>query len=101
MRVWAQWHGGINYAAPDMSHLERFASLANAREAFTSRRYQGYWIQQTFAYVDRPLEIAFTPNVESDSELWLYFRDPRGERDPWPDERMYFGPRGGVHRERC
>lgn len=85
MKVWAAWHGGPSYAAPYIPEdLETFDSLKAAANE-TWRR------QET--------SDPYYPVVE-DSEMWVYFRDPTNERDPYPDRIITIGPRGGIRIER-
>ena len=51
-------------------------------------------------FVNRdPREPVYTPSVyKKTSSMSIYFRDPSGERDPYPDQEIRFGPLGGVVR---
>ncbi len=83
MKVYGLWYGGSNYSVPDVERdTEEFDSIAEAKRTF-SRRYDNY-------------DIPATPCVGDDSEMHLFFSDPREESDPYPDKVLRFGPRGGV-----
>lgn len=81
MKVKALWFGGSSYAAPGESDAETFDSIEQAARVLESRADN----------ID-----GRTPCVE-ESEMLLYFG---GELTDYPDMRLYFGPRGGVRRER-
>jgi hypothetical protein len=85
MKCWAlgfYWR----YSQPDIEDAEQFESVAQARAAF-ERRTSG---------CDRRY-----PCTSEDASMLLYFYDPTAEdvRDPYPDRRLYLGPRGGVRME--
>lgn len=80
MKVRALWFGGCNYAAPDNAQAEDFDSIAQAARILEARADN----------ID-----GRTPCVQ-ESEMWLYF----GDSLDYPNMRLYFGPRGGVRRER-
>lgn len=95
------WHGGANYSAPDMSHLETFDSIEEAKHALWEREATGYFSRVPFKYAGGETVEVHTPNVDKDSEIHLYAGDPRLSRDSYPDRRVYFGPRGGIKTERA
>jgi diadenosine tetraphosphatase ApaH/serine/threonine PP2A family protein phosphatase len=80
MQIYALWHGGSSYAVPTIPQdIERFDSIRAAREAFKARRdWDPYY-----------------PCVEG-SSMYLYFSDPTGNPDPYPDRVLIEGPRGGL-----
>lgn len=86
MKVFGLWYGGSSYAAPTVKRdTEDFDSIKEARESFESR-YDG--------------EPGY-PAVSDESEMQLFFYDPRKSDDPYPDKILRFGPRGGVRTERA
>ena len=91
MKVYGQWYGGGNYAAPPFPDsitrdFEVFPSIEAAENVLFSR----------YANAD-----GSTPAVTRESEIFLYH--PETVRlDPCrrsPFRRVYFGPRGGVRSE--
>ena len=97
MRVWALWHGGASYAAPYVSEdVETFASISEAREAFTDRYSSGHGFFQTFNYVNREQDHALTPAVSDDCTMTLWLYDPTEDTDPYPWKILSIGARGGV-----
>jgi hypothetical protein len=100
MTVYAHWYGGGSYEFGDLDqNLESFRSLVAAGQAFRDRREDGYSWKQSFAFVNRPAESDLTPCVDLESEMWIYFADPTGNIDPYPDRIIKFGPRGGIRIE--
>lgn len=88
MKTWMLWHGGPNYrpsAIPD--DLEIFDTLRDAREAFEHRA--GSWD----AYYPG---VKAAPPDQDGPTAWLYFYDPTGELDPYPQRILECGPRGGL-----
>jgi hypothetical protein len=82
-RLFGLWYGGSNYAAPYVEDdTEEFSSLAEAKRVFQSR-YDNDWYPAT-------------PCVSDESEMHLFYGDPRDSDDPCPDIVLCFGPRGGV-----
>jgi hypothetical protein len=100
MQVFAQWYGGCSYVWGDDDDIERFDSIAAAKVALDNRHSLGYSFRQHFEFVNREPESSFCPVVGEDSELWLFFADPTGDGDKYPDRIVKFGPRGGVITER-
>lgn len=84
MKVFGLWYGGYNYANPELTDAEEFASIQDAVDTF--------WRRADF-------DPEF-PCVES-PEMMLYRVNPASIPDPYPDFRLTIGPRGGVRRERC
>lgn len=112
MRVIALWHGGNSYGAPYAEDAEEFPSIAAAEDAMRQREAHGYWQQQTFRYVFRPHESAFTPVAHSEGSGYMdVYRYPPGVDDELMRlmlecgeasmlYRIEYGPRGGIRRER-
>ena len=84
MKVWGMFHGGGNYAHPYVREdTEHFDSLAKAKEEFLYRcRYDLRY-----------------PCTGNDATMTIWYRDPREERDPYPDRLLSFGPREGLRDE--
>lgn len=80
--------------------LETFPSLRAASEALGDRARFGHWSTQTFTYADGRTEHSLTPCADEGPEMVVYLRDPRDERDPYPDRVITIGPRGGLRIER-
>lgn len=99
MRVFGIWHGGSSYAHGGSDDVEMFTSMSDAMNEFRNRAEHG---RGTFAYVNRPECITGTPAVDRTTAehggptLWLYFRNPTGERDAYPDRVVEYGTRGGI-----
>jgi hypothetical protein len=77
--VWMLWHGGHSYAPGYVDdHTETLASddvVWTMLERFYNRD-------------------GSTPCVDETSEAHVFFRDPRGESDPYPDARVLWS---GYH----
>lgn len=99
MKVWVRWHAGASYSPGDMEDIEVFDTMSAAEDALRDRVTLGHNWKQHFEYVNKTPDDVFTPVVEQDSEMWVYFRDPTDEHDPHPDRIFKFGPRGAVRRE--
>lgn len=89
--IFATWHGGANYAQPDLTmpqHLEVFATIEDA-ETETDNRYRcGDTYRCDFRRDPDDLddvESVFCPGVDTSSETWIYLSDPRKVSDPYPD----------------
>jgi hypothetical protein len=101
VRVFALWHGGSSYSPGELAnHLESFASLRAAFDALRERAESNGIFRCAFAYVDREPESFYCPVVDG-SEMLVYRTDPRECADPYPDEVLSIGPRGGIRRERA
>jgi hypothetical protein len=88
MQVWMLWHGGSSYASPRMPEdLERFDSIAEAKRSFDARADSSATF---YPCVERE------PSEDGGQSAWLYFYDPSGVRDPYPDRILEYGPRGGL-----
>jgi len=82
MKVWGEWYGGSSYSVPETGRdTEEFESLKEAKSVFESR-YSNWG--------------GNTPVVDEQSEMWIFFVDPRTVDSPYPDRIIEFGPRGGV-----
>jgi hypothetical protein len=82
---WMLWHGGASYSPGYVDDdTEAFPSLAAAKREVNSR-----------ASGD-----PFYPGVSGDS-AWVWFYDPRGELDPYPDLILERGPRGVLRQSRA
>lgn len=97
--VFVLWHGGHSYSPPEMSDLERFDSISDAKSEFETRHVSGRF--NRFAYVHKPATRDNTPAVDETSEMHVFYADPTNSDDPYPDARIYIGPRGGVRSEPC
>ncbi len=86
MKVWGMWHGGSSYSHPCVKDdVESFDSLAQAKRIFEDRyRYDLRY-----------------PCVTAEASMTVWFRDPRDERDPYPDRVIELGPRGGIRTSIC
>ncbi len=81
MTVYVLWHGGYSYAPGYVDDdVEVLDSMAAARELCDSR----YWNRD-----------GYTPAVDESSGMSVWFEDPRGTDDPYPDRLIVRGPRGG------
>ena len=97
MKVYALWHGGVNYAHGYVeTDVESFDTLADAVAAYESRRDSGYWLRQDFRYVNRDADSVLTPCAGEGSSMWLWAADPTDDRDPYPWRIVEVGPRGGT-----
>jgi len=106
--IYASWWGGSSYSVgeiyPDAdghSDVEIFFSVTAAKHALRGRYRYGSWERQDVYYADGRHERTLFPAVGEDSEMFIYFYDPREASDPYPDRRLYFGARQGVREERC
>lgn len=97
MQVWAYWTGGSSYANWEIDKdLETFRSLTAAKNAFEDRWSHGYSFSMKCEYVNRPAESNLMPCVDENSYMWVYFADPTGKEDQYPDRIIEFGPKGGI-----
>jgi hypothetical protein len=104
MIVYALWNGGSSYrpGSLDDGDLERFPSMAAARQAFAQRSESRGWERYAFHYVDRPEESACLPSIDhATTSLTVYAYDPRESTDPYPSCLLTIGPRGGIVRDHC
>ena len=82
MKVYVLWHGGSNYACPDVRRdIEEFSSLKSAKDSLQARAdFDPYY-----------------PCVDSEAcEMHIFLTDPRGTDQEYPDRVLRLGPRGGV-----
>lgn len=69
--VWILWHGGSSYAAGYVDDdTEGPMPTEDAQELMRAR-----WANRDGS----------TPCVDESSEAHVFYRDPRGESDPYPD----------------
>lgn len=91
MIVFGLWDGGEGrYTESEPEDMERFGSLADARNALWQR-----WDNRgphLFNYVHKNPEHAETPSVGDDSRIRLYAREYSEE----PFAVLFIGPQGGV-----
>ena len=79
MKTYMLWHGGSNYACPSVDDdIEEFRSLAAAKREFDRRQFDPYY------------------PCCSDAEAQIFFYDPRGETDPYPDMLLRIDEEGRV-----
>jgi hypothetical protein len=89
MHVWMLWRGGVNYAAPEISDAEPFASLRAAATEFARRtEYESRYYPGAYPEPSGP-------------SAWIMFGDERPGGDVCPDRVLSFGPRGGVRIRRA
>jgi hypothetical protein len=94
MKVWMLWHGGTNYAAGYIEDdIEAFDSIKECERSFDRRADS--W-NTYYPCVERD------PAENGGQSAWLFFYDPNDEangvRDPYPDQILEYGPRGGLRR---
>jgi len=78
--VWAHWHGGDSYAAPDWAEpAPRFDTVADAVAEFESA-YHGHG----FRLAD-DTDSGATPCVDWSASMALFYADPAESGDPYPD----------------
>ena len=104
MKVFALCHGGSSYSVGGLESLEKFDSLADAKEEFY-RRYE--WGSGDFQYVDETEYITSgpigTPCVSESASMWVFLGDIEDigrNGDLYPDRVISFGPKLGVRIER-
>ena len=115
MKVFALWHGGSSYSVGGLESLEKFDSLADAKEEFY-RRYE--WGSGDFQYVDEteyitsgPIGTPCVERTETDpetgdrwgTEMWVFLGDIEDigrDGDLYTDRIIFFGPQMGVRIER-
>lgn len=97
--LYVLWHGGSSYSAGDMKDLEEFRSIRSAKFALIERYESGGGRSCRAQRVGQEAEWTRFPAVDLTSSMEVYTYDPREVVDPWPDFRLFFGPRGGVQRE--
>ena len=82
MQCWAVINGGYNYSPADWTDAEHYTSLCDAESSF-------------WHWVETPLNMA-----DETTEMFVFLYNPAEVHDPYPDFRIYQGPRGGIRRER-
>ena len=107
MKVFALWHGGSSYSVGGLEYLEKFDSLAAAKEEFYERYHysRGY-----FQYAEETEYITSgstgTPTVSESASMEIFLGDleeihgGRANGDLYPDRVISFGPQMGVRIER-
>lgn len=101
MKVYGLFYGGVNYSTPDINiDLEVFPSITAAKEALL-QRYRSNMTQLCASiYADgRRENVVHLADETAEIQLFLY--DPRETSDPYPDCRVYIGPRHGICFEIC
>lgn len=102
MRVWAIWHGGVNYTPSIIPRdVETFPSLSACKDALEERYNSNGRREVEFAYVNIPKESAYVPAVGTDSEFHVFFSDPSDLMDAYPDRRVYLSRNGRAYAESC
>ncbi len=95
--IYGLWSGGPSYAAGSIeSDVERFETIAHAREALRARYESNGLARCHFDYVTKEPVSVYVPAVTMESEIWVWFSDPSMSADPYPDRVVSFGRRGGV-----
>lgn len=84
--VWVCWHGGANYSPTPATDAVEVDGVPGARALA-----DGY-----YRNVD-----GSTPCVGDDSEVWVYFADPREASDPYPDRIVKRDASGAWFAEVC
>ena len=97
MLVFAQWHGGANYAPSSKEDREVFASLRAVKDALHDRRYSGHWTPQSFTTIDGATTTALTPCVDESSYFDVY---ATADSDDMVG-RIEWGPRDGIRTVRA
>ena len=104
MKVYGLWHGGSSYGVGGLEYLEKFDSLADAKEEFYERYHysRGY-----FQYAEETEYITSgstgTPAVSESASMWIFVGDIEDigrDGDLYPDRVISFGPQMGVRIER-
>lgn len=99
MPVYALWHGGANYAHPELTDAEIFPSIRAAGAALLSRAETGHWLPQPFTYADGRELRTLTPGADCEPSMALYSTDPATTDDPYPFRLLTIGARGGVNHQ--
>lgn len=90
-KYYGLWWGGHSYSQPSIEDgdLEVFASVAAAQRTLLER-YESNGIRHcTVRRANGDTEETLFPAVSQDSEIHLYFADPRESSDPYPDRRIF------------
>ena len=104
MKVYGLWHGGSSYSVGGLEYLEKFDSLAAAKEEFYERYHysRGY-----FQFAEETEYITSgstgTPTVSESASMWIFLGDIEDigrDGDLYPDRVISFGPQMGVRIER-
>ncbi len=71
-RVYAEWHGGLNYTAGGIEDREAFFDRDAAEAILVNRAQRGHWQPQAFNYVHRPGALVLTPCADEGAYMDLY-----------------------------
>lgn len=89
--IFGLWYGGASYANGDLDRdLETFDSVETACIEADNRYRTGGHFKNIFRFADGREEYQLTPAVDESSELHIWYSDPRGERDPYPECRIRY-----------
>lgn len=91
--VFGLWHGGSSYSVGTVDEdVEQFPDLDTAKAEFMTRFASGRC--NTFYYLSENADERQgldTPAVDAACEMLLWYADPRGVQDPYPDALMRLG----------
>ena len=99
MKIYAQWFGGGSYGWGDDLDIESFNNLAEAKREFGFRHSNPH-VRHVFHFTNKLQEQFYCPVVDESSEMWVFFGNPTGSGDKYPDRIIKIGPRGGIVVER-
>lgn len=89
--IYALWYGGASYSPGEISRdLEVFETIEDAAIEADNRRKCGDWYACDFRYADGRVEQSKCPAVGDDSEMQVWYIDPREDRDPYPDRLIKY-----------
>ena len=107
MKVFALWHGGSSYGGGGLEYLEKFDSIADAKQEFYERYEWGcgyfQYVEETEYITSGPIG---TPCVSESASMEIFLGDleeihgGRANGDLYPDRVISFGPQMGVRIER-
>ena len=105
MKVFALWHGGSSYGVGGLEYLEKFDSLADAKEEFYERYHysRGYFQYAEESDDAGPSGSIGTPCVSESASMEIFLGDIEDigrDGDLYPDRVISFGPQMGVRTER-
>ena len=115
MKVYGLWHGGSSYGVGGLESLEKFDSLAAAKEEFYERYHysRGYfqYAEETEYITSGSTGTPCVERTETDpetgdrwgAEMWVFLGDIEDigrDGDLYPDRIIFFGPQMGVRIER-
>jgi len=84
-RVFGLWYGGSSYAMSEVKDLETWANVELAKDALVDRYGKGGFWKQEFLYMYKEPEFTFTPGVDEETEIHLYYSPINGGSDMYPD----------------